>query len=63
VKISKGEAVSKLAFAENHHYPIPKGSADFQRFPPFREGKEGGENHKVNLLRQPRLSEMAYIMC
>jgi hypothetical protein len=32
------EAVSEIAFAENHHFPAPKGCADFQRLPPFREG-------------------------
>jgi hypothetical protein len=34
----KEEAVSKIAFAENHHFPAPEGCADFQRLPPFREG-------------------------
>jgi len=33
------EAVSKLTLAENHHCPVPKGCADFQRLSPFREGQ------------------------
>ena len=47
------EAVSKIALAENHHYPVPEGCADFQRLPPFRGGYEGGENHLKNILRHP----------
>jgi len=54
------EAVSKLALAENHHFPSPPlaGVLIFSDFhPPLaRRGKEGGENHNMMVLRQPQVS-------
>ncbi len=38
-RLENKEAVSKLTLAENHLCPNPKGCADFQRLPPFREGQ------------------------
>ncbi len=44
----KDGAVSKPMAAENHHCPIPKGCADFQRLSPFRAGQKVDENHNGN---------------
>jgi len=52
------EAVSKLALAENHHFPSPPmaGVLIFSDFHPLGRGKEGGENHNMMVLRQPQMS-------